>query len=218
MEEDARAAQEAAEKAKWEAAQSKEQAASAKEAQAQEEVARYKGEAIELDKGKRLAESDLVATRGNYARLKEELLRSEITRGAVEEPEKKACEDLKAERARSCSLSDNIDRLKKALREKEDAILQSGKLIEDLRVERTELARSQKKIEKANTNLVGENMTLQERVRGEFSMLLRLLCFCSAHFLSTDSLFQFLQGLRMICSLPRSTPSLLRHSLRGRSH
>ena len=160
-------------------------------------VAQYKDEAIELDKGKRLVESDLAAALSNYVVLKGELLKSEITRGAAEEAEKKAREDLEAERARSCSLSDDIDRLKKALREKEDAILQSGKLIEDLRVEKTELAHSYKEIEKTNTDLVGVNTTLEEKIQGEFPM--PLLCFCGACFLSFDSLFRTLQGLRTIC-------------------
>ena len=57
----------------------------------------------------------------------------------MEEVEKKAREDLEAEQARSRGLSDDIDRLKKALQEKEDAILQLGKLIEDLRVNKMEL-------------------------------------------------------------------------------
>ena len=76
------------------------------------------------------------------------------------------------------AFSDDIDRLKKALREKEDAILQSGKLIEDVRVDKTELARSYKKIERANTDLVGENMTLEEKIHGKSSMPLCFLCWC----------------------------------------
>ena len=123
-EEDAHVAKEAAEKAQKEATQSREQAASAEEvvAKAQEEAAQYKGEAIELDKGKRKVELDLATSRGNYAGLKEEQLKSEITRGAVEEAEKKAQEGLEVEQARSHSLSDDINPLKKALWEKEDAI------------------------------------------------------------------------------------------------
>ena len=85
----------------------------------------------------------------------------------IEEPKKKACEDLETEQACSCSLFDDIDRLNKVLREKEDVVLQSGKLIEDLWVEKTELTRSYKKIERANTDLVGENMTLEEKIHGE---------------------------------------------------
>jgi len=58
--------------------------------------------------------------------------------------------------------------LRKALREKEDTILQSGKLIEDFWVEKTELTRSHKRIERANTDLVGENTALEEKICGEF--------------------------------------------------
>ena len=157
-------------------------------AKAREEAAWYKGEAIDLDKGKRLVESDLAAVRSNYVGLKEALLKSELARGATEEANKKAREDLEAEQARSRGLSDDIDRLKKALQEKEDAILQSGKLIEDLRVDKAELARSYKKIEKANTDVVSENMTLEEKIRGMSSMLLCFLCLCGVPFLLSDSL------------------------------
>jgi len=41
-------------------------------------------------------------------------------------------------------------------------------VIEDLRVTNTELVRSNKEIERANTNLVGENTALEERIRGMF--------------------------------------------------
>ena len=84
---------------------------------------RYKDEAVKLDNGKRLVESDLATTWSAYGGLKEALLKSEIARSTVEEAEKKAREDLEAERACSHGLSDDVDRLKKALREKEDAIL-----------------------------------------------------------------------------------------------
>jgi hypothetical protein len=216
---DAHVTREAAEKAKEEAAQSKEQAITAEEAAAKalEEAVRYKDEAVEMDKGKRLIESDLAAAQSAYGGLKEALLKSEIARGATEEVEKKAREDLEAERARSCGLSNDVDRLKKAQREKEDAILQSCKLIEDLQVKETELACSYKEIEKCNTNLVGQNTTLEEKVRGKSSMPLCFIYFCDATFLSLDSLSQFLQGLRMICWPPRSTLSLRRLSSRGRS-
>ena len=98
-EEDAHVAREATEKAKEEAAQSREQAVSAEEAaaKAREEVARYKDEVVELDKGKRLMESELAAARSNYARMKEALLNNEIARGAAKEAERKAREDLEAE-------------------------------------------------------------------------------------------------------------------------
>ena len=47
-------------------------------------------------------------------------MKSEITRSAAEEAGKKACEDLEAERVRSRGLSDDIDRLKRMLLEKEE--------------------------------------------------------------------------------------------------
>jgi len=93
-EQDAHVAREAAENAKEEAAQSKDQAVSAEEAatKAREEAAWYKDKAIELDKGKRLVESDLAAAQSTYGGVKEVLLKSEITRGTTEEAEKKARE------------------------------------------------------------------------------------------------------------------------------
>ena len=45
--------------------------------------------------------------------------------------------------------------------EKDGAIAQAGKAIEDLRVANTDLARSYKEIERANTDLVGENIALE---------------------------------------------------------
>ena len=107
----------------------------------------------------------------------------------MEEAEKKAYEDLEKEHACSCSLSDNVDRLRKALREKEEAILQSGKLIEDLRVKNTKLAHSQKRIERANTDLVSENIALEEKIHGELSTSLRLFFFRDICFLSTNPYF-----------------------------
>jgi chromosome segregation ATPase len=100
--------------------------------------------------------------------VKEECVKSEIARSATEEAGKKAQEDLEAERACSRGLSDEVNRLKRALLEKEGAISQAGKAIEDLRVANTDLARSYRGIERANTDLVGENMALQERIRGMF--------------------------------------------------
>ena len=41
-------------------------------------------------------------------------------------------------------------------------------MIEDLRAANTDLARSYKEIERANTDLVGENTALEERIRGKF--------------------------------------------------
>ena len=104
-EEDACVTKEAIEKAQEEAAQSRDEAASAKQVvvKAREEATRYKDQAIELDKGKRQVETDLAAARGNYAGIKEELLKSEIARRTAEEAEKKAREDLKRELTRSRS-------------------------------------------------------------------------------------------------------------------
>ena len=57
-----------------------------------------------------------------------------------------------------------------------------------MRVEKTEMARSFKKIERTNTNLVGENMALEEKIRGKSSVLFCFLCWISFSFLSPDSL------------------------------
>jgi len=100
--------------------------------------------------------------------MKLEHVNGEISRSAAEEAKKKALEDLEAERARSRSLSDDIDRLKGELLEKHGAIAQAGKVIEDLPVANSELARSNREIERANTKLVGENTALEESVRGTF--------------------------------------------------
>ena len=94
-------------------------------------------------------------------------MNGEIAKSAAEETKKKALKDLEAERARSRSLSDDVDRLKRALLEN-GAIVQAGKVIEDLRVANTELARSNREVERANTNLVGENTALEESIRGTF--------------------------------------------------
>ena len=95
---------------------------------------------------------------------------NEVARGAAEDVKKKALEDLEAERARSRSLSDDVERLKGELLEKSGAIAQAGKVIEDLRVTNTELTRSNREIERANTRLVGENTALEESVRGLFTL------------------------------------------------
>ena len=47
-------------------------------------------------------------------------MKSEITRSAAEELGKKAREDLEAERVRSRSLSDDVDRLKRTLRRRNE--------------------------------------------------------------------------------------------------
>jgi len=54
--------------------------------------------------------------------MKVEHVNGEIARSATEEAKKKALEDLEIERARSRSLSDDIDRLKGELLEKNGAI------------------------------------------------------------------------------------------------
>jgi len=100
--------------------------------------------------------------------MKVEYVNSEVVRSAMEEAKKKALEDLEVERARSCSLSDDVDCLKRALLEKEGAITQAGKAIEDLHVANIELARSNREAERANTNFVGENTALEESIRGTF--------------------------------------------------
>ena len=47
---------------------------------------------------------------------------------------------------------------------------QAGMAIEDLRVTNTDLARSYNGIERANTDLVGENTALEEKIRGTFPL------------------------------------------------
>jgi len=133
---------------------------------AREEAAFYKDAAAELDKEKSLVKADLASAREAYREVNEECMKSEIARSAAEEAGKKAHEDLEAERARSRGLSDDVDRLKRALLEKEGAISQAGKMIEDLRAANTDLAHSYRGIERANTDLVGDNTTLEERIRG----------------------------------------------------
>ena len=95
-------------------------------------------------------------------------MNGEIARSTAEEAKRKALEDLEVERARSHSLSDDVDRLKRALLKKEGAITQAGKAIEDLRVANTELARSNRVVERAKTNLVGENTALEESIHDTF--------------------------------------------------
>jgi len=130
---------------------------------AREEALSYKSTITDLDKEKGLLKTDLDSIRESFWRIKVEYVDSKVARGAAEEAKKKALEDLEAERARSRSLSDDVDRLKGELLEKNGAIAQAGKAIEDLRVANTELARS-------NTKLVGENTALEESVRGTFLM------------------------------------------------
>jgi chromosome segregation ATPase len=163
-------AREASKKAVEEAALLRERTMMVEEAasKAWEEALSYKNAIADLDKEKGLLKTDLASIRESFQRMKVECVNGEIARSTTEEAKKKALEDLEAERARSRSLSDDIDRLKRALLEKDGAIVQAGKVIEDLRVANTELVRSNKEIERANTNLVGENTALEERIRGMF--------------------------------------------------
>ena len=57
-------------------------------------------------------------------------------------------------------------------------------MIEDLRITNTELVRSNKEIERANTKLVGENAALEECIRGTFllSSFLFEVCFVLSNF------------------------------------
>jgi len=137
---------------------------------AREEALSYKNVVANVDKEKGLLKTDLDSIRESFWRMKVEYVDSEVARGTAEEAKKKALEDLEAERARSRSLSEDVDRLKRALLEKEGAVTQAGKAIEDLRVANTELARSNREVERANTNLVGENTALEESILGTFSI------------------------------------------------
>jgi chromosome segregation ATPase len=133
---------------------------------AREEAVFYKDAAADLDKEKGLLKAVLISAREAYREVKEECVKSEVARSAAEEAEKKAQEDLEAERTRSHGLPNEVDRLKRALLEKEGAVAQAGKVIEDLRVANTDLARSHWEIERANTDLVGQNTALEEKIRG----------------------------------------------------
>jgi len=138
---------------------------------AREEALSYKNVVADLDKEKGLLQTELATARETYRRMKVECVNGEVARSATEEAKKKALEDLEEERARSRSLSDDVDRLKRALLEKDGAIAQAGKAIEDLRLANTELARSNREVERANTNLVGENTTLEESIQGMSSII-----------------------------------------------
>ena len=138
---------------------------------AREEALSYRNVAAALDKEKGTLKTGLASVRESFQRMKVECVNGEIARSAAEEAKKKALEDLEAERARSRSLSDDVDHLKRALLEKDGAIAQAGKVIEDLRVANTELVRSNAEIERANTKLVGENTALEESIRGTFPIV-----------------------------------------------
>ena len=100
---------------------------------AREEATFFNDAAAELDKEKSLVKADLASAREAYREVKEECVKSEIARSAAEQAGKKAHQDLEAEEAHSRGFSEDIDRLKRALLEKEGAISQAGKMIEDLR-------------------------------------------------------------------------------------
>jgi len=163
-------ARESSRKAVEEATLLRERAMTVEEAmsKARDKALSYKNAAADLDKEKGLLQTELASARETFQRMKVECVNGEIARGAAEEAKRKALEDLEAEWARSRSLSNDVDRLKRVLLEKEGAIAQAGKAIEDLRVANTDLARSSREVERANTNLVGENMTLEESIRGTF--------------------------------------------------
>ena len=87
-----------------------------------EDAVFYKDAATNLDKEKILIKADHASAREAFRQMKVECVKGEIARSAPEEAKKKALEDLEAEQARSRSLSDGADRVKRALLEKEGAI------------------------------------------------------------------------------------------------
>jgi len=117
-------AQEASRKAVDEAALLRERAMMVKEAasKAREEALSYREAAAKLSKEKGLLETDLASARETFQKMKVECVNGEVAQSATEEAKKKALEDLEAERTRSRSLSDDVDRLKRALLEKDGAI------------------------------------------------------------------------------------------------
>jgi len=117
-------AREASRKAVEEAVLLRERALMVEEAasKAWEEALSYKNVVADLDKEKGLLKTDLASLRESFQRMNMEYVNSEVARSATDEAKKKALEDLEAERARSRSLSDDVDRLKRALLEKEGAI------------------------------------------------------------------------------------------------
>jgi len=209
-------AREASRKAAEEATQLRERTMTVEEAasKAREEAVFYMDIAADLDKEKGLIKADLASAREAYREMKVECVKGEIARSAAEEAKKKALEDLEAERARSHSLSNDVDRLTRALLEKEGAIVQAGKAIEDLRVANTDLACSHREIERANTDLVGQNTALE---------LFMVSFFILSHFFLQGifwccliSTHRSLQGLRTSFWLPGSRPAPPRISSRGR--
>jgi len=179
-------AREALRKAMEEATWLRERTMTVEEAasKAQEEAVFYNDAAADLDKEKGLIKADLVSAREAYREMKAECVKSEIARSAAEEAREKAQKDLEAERTRSRVLSDEVNRLKRALLEKDGAIAHAGKAIEDLWVANTDLARSHRGIERANTDLVGENTALEEKIRDMFlpSCFIPRVCFVLSNF------------------------------------
>jgi len=127
-------AREASRKAVEEAVLLKDRTLAVEEAasKAREEALSYKNTVADLDKEKGLLQTELASARETFQRMKVECVNGEIARSAAKEAKRKALEDLEAERARSRSLSNDVDRLKRALLEKDGAITQVGKVIEDL--------------------------------------------------------------------------------------
>ncbi|XP_021309201.1 uncharacterized protein LOC110432734 [Sorghum bicolor] len=82
---------------------------------AREEALSYKNAVANLDKEKGLLQTELASARETFQRMKVGCVNGEIARSAAEEAKKKALQDLEAEQARSRSLSNDIDRLKRAL-------------------------------------------------------------------------------------------------------
>jgi len=180
---------------------------------ARDEALTYKSAAADQDKEKGLLQTELASARETFQRMKVECVNSEIARSVAEEAKKRALEDLEEERARSRSLSDDVDRQKRVLLEKDGAIAQAGKAIDDLRVANTELARCNREVERANTNLVGENTALVESIRGTF-LLSSFLSRCAWFYLKI--LRWLLQGLKTSSWPPKSRLVPPRPSSRGR--
>jgi len=177
------------------------------------EALTYKNAAADLDKEKGLLQTELASTRESFQRMKVECVNGEIARSAAEEAKKKALEDLELERARSRSLSDDVDRLKRALLEKDGAIAQAGKVIEDLRVANTELARTNGEVERANTNLVGESQLWRRASTVCFYYRVSFLR-CAWCYLIPSC--WSLQGSKMSCWPPKLRPVPPKLSSRGR--
>jgi len=117
-EEDACVAKEAAEQARDEATQAKQEATKVKEDKKAAE-----DNMVLLIEHIRKLKIELAASKEINAGIKAELLDQAVVQGITEENEREAHKELKKEQALSRSLSDDIECLKRALREKEDTIL-----------------------------------------------------------------------------------------------